>query len=934
MTQMHKVYTPSNDEILLETQIAAGGEGAIWQTHTPDLIAKLYHTPSDAHLRKLKAMVQSPPQDPTLKMDHVSIAWPQEIIFSSRGEFLGFLMPRVSGSLTLNNIYNPKLRKKKAAGFNWYYLYTAAMNIASILESLHGRGYVVGDIKTDNLLVNEKALVSITDTDSFQVKTSRELFKCPVGSEGFTPPELVGKDFASINRTEEHDRFGLAVLIHLLLMGSHPYAGAWKEGQEPLPRDEAVAGGFWPYGPTSVVTLSPLAIPMDVLYPPIKEAFLTTFNEGHNTPKKRLKASQWRALLNEGLDHLVACHHNSNHFYDKYHSSCVWCRRAEKLGTDIFPHIEGESPLHITEAFSQAVARKDRREMVRLWDAHKFIQSEPKYQSYREQIDNLRKALAELDAFKSKCQSGASDEEIIEMWATYPDLHIIASSPQEMVQGQPIQQFLNGLKQRREIFLILQERLEEIEEKIRRKEGELTQEKEVIELMSKYLSLSNSKGQVLSSELQARSELAKRRTLAWSVLCEAEKKDDATFLEAWREAHSLFKGFVIPEEMRQRAEQAQGQEASLVTFEKLLKSHPYDDAALLALWEENALLHDSTFASLPFYKGKSLQEFVQEAQKREKIYQELKWAAENGSLKEMAEKWDEQLCGAHPRFATLKKKVGFAHDLYKKWTRVRKAVLEDVSEQVFNLWDESFTPFALELGIEKEIQETFLREMAASSQFPTEYVPQVAAHRDYWYLTFPWPQLVWESHKTSPAPYVIITAQNNRFPKDAEDVNNGLHRVVLAYQKGQTVGQTLFPRTHSANQFSLWAACYICGYLLPIGDPLLVSDINPFLSLTYTLTLKRIRKGKGRWRVDICFNASQEMMLPAMEIMGVLGRVPILGDKEALRFAHIPSREVPKGQSTLEVMLEREYDPTISLRLYPLDRAFLDTVTLLEKRAA
>ncbi len=40
-------------------------------------------------------------------------------------------------------------------------------------------------------------MTSIIDTDSFQVRDlqSNKVYRCTVGSEGFTPPELLDKDF-------------------------------------------------------------------------------------------------------------------------------------------------------------------------------------------------------------------------------------------------------------------------------------------------------------------------------------------------------------------------------------------------------------------------------------------------------------------------------------------------------------------------------------------------------------------------------------------------------------------------------------------------------------------------------------------------------------------------------------------------------------------
>jgi hypothetical protein len=50
-----------------------------------------------------------------------------------------------------------------------------------------------------------------------------------VGTEDFTPPELHGVSLSSVQRTQAHDHFGLAVAIfQLLIMGKHPDAGRFS----------------------------------------------------------------------------------------------------------------------------------------------------------------------------------------------------------------------------------------------------------------------------------------------------------------------------------------------------------------------------------------------------------------------------------------------------------------------------------------------------------------------------------------------------------------------------------------------------------------------------------------------------------------------------------------------------------------------------------
>ena len=66
------------------------------------------------------------------------------------------------------------------------------------------------------------------------------MFPCEVGVAHFTPPELAGRNLHELQRTTNHDCFGLAVLIfHLLFLGRHPYAGRFL-GIEDMPIERAI----------------------------------------------------------------------------------------------------------------------------------------------------------------------------------------------------------------------------------------------------------------------------------------------------------------------------------------------------------------------------------------------------------------------------------------------------------------------------------------------------------------------------------------------------------------------------------------------------------------------------------------------------------------------------------------------------------------------
>jgi DNA-binding helix-hairpin-helix protein with protein kinase domain len=326
-------------------QIASSGEGTVWRTAQPGILAKLYHIPTTERQTKLRLMIAHPPTDPMQQAGHVTFAWPQELLQNSQGEIIGFLMPEVAGAVKLSVIYNPRLRNQVAPRFNWFYLHTTALNYALALQSLHEAGYIVGDVKAQNILVTRQALVSIIDTDSFQIQDpDGHIHRCVVGSEGFTPPELLGVDLSTVNQTACQDHFRIGIVMYLLLFGEHPFKGKWiGVGEAPLPTD-LIRQGFWPYAPGSLIAAGPTTIPLSILHPALQDCFGRCFTAGHRHPDQRPKASEWVAALQQAIAALQLCDRNDNHRYSSTYGQCYWCQRQQTLKVDIFQSTTRRKP--------------------------------------------------------------------------------------------------------------------------------------------------------------------------------------------------------------------------------------------------------------------------------------------------------------------------------------------------------------------------------------------------------------------------------------------------------------------------------------------------------------------------------------------------------------------------------------------------------------
>jgi len=336
---MTLLYCSKTDKkIVLHQQIASSGEGHIWTTEDTQILAKIYHASTPQRQEKLKVMFQHPPEDPNQGKNHISFAWPQSLLISKDGVIRGFLMPKIEDGRELIDVYNPRRRNKVGLKIDWHFLHVVSHNIASIIHSIHEAGYVLGDIKPQNILVNSQAVPSIIDTDSFQVTNPKNghIYRCLVGSEGFTPPELLNQDFSQVNQTEVHDRFRLGVVIYYLLFGSHPFQGKWIGPGDSPELTELIRKGSWAFDTKGFIRPSPLTIPLNVLHPSLKDCFIRCFTEGYQNPRQRPTAEEWQQSLQVALQELKQCDRESRHFHYVGNPHCYWCKRQEELDFDIF----------------------------------------------------------------------------------------------------------------------------------------------------------------------------------------------------------------------------------------------------------------------------------------------------------------------------------------------------------------------------------------------------------------------------------------------------------------------------------------------------------------------------------------------------------------------------------------------------------------------
>jgi DNA-binding helix-hairpin-helix protein with protein kinase domain len=359
MTPPPPLIDANSRAVTLDHQLASGGEGSVFTfRNDPTRVAKVYHRPPSAQtVEKLAAMI------PLANHNLLSLAaWPTSLLYHARTHHLaGFVMPRLSDCQPIQQIYNPVQRLTCFPRAGWDFQVRAALNLAAAFDEVHKAGCLVGDVNQSNAQVSMQALVRLIDCDSFQVRANGKAFLCEVGVAHYTPPELQGKSLRGLVRTENHDRFGLAVLIYqLLFVGRHPYAGVYHGAGDPS-FEQLIAEFRFSQGPAahSWGMSPPPHTPTFADIPPeLGTLFRRAFERGSEAGT-RPRPAEWVSALKRLEQAIIECPVDAGHKYWRGARSCVWCRLAEHGGPEYYFGVAGGAgTFAVDEAKLQEVLRR------------------------------------------------------------------------------------------------------------------------------------------------------------------------------------------------------------------------------------------------------------------------------------------------------------------------------------------------------------------------------------------------------------------------------------------------------------------------------------------------------------------------------------------------------------------------------------------------
>ena len=315
---------------------AHGGEGVVSCLEESDgLCIKAFHQPPDAvQEQRLRLLCAKAPS----LMDVAALPRSLAYADANRTTVAGIILPIVRGR-SVFELYNTRTRLTSFPKANFRFFVETAGNLAGTFAKLHHNDIVIGDVNERNIEVLPDATVRLIDCDSFQLADHGHVFTSNVGTPLWIPPELQGQDLTGIQRTPNHDQFGLAQLIFLLLFaGRHPFAGV-PRGTVTLSPEEAIRAYAFAFAPQCLgLPLSPPpgCPPLAALPPEIQHSFLRAFLKGSELPGARPTADEWQAQLARLCANLSVCTQQPNHLYWRGINACPWCDIIHATGVNIF----------------------------------------------------------------------------------------------------------------------------------------------------------------------------------------------------------------------------------------------------------------------------------------------------------------------------------------------------------------------------------------------------------------------------------------------------------------------------------------------------------------------------------------------------------------------------------------------------------------------
>lgn len=325
MTTLKKVYTVINEVIELNPVplAASGGEGAVFlivnSNEYPNHCVKIYKDeilkkPEKIDLKRKKVQYLISHRPPNyLHEDHFMFCWPIQTIHDLSGNFIGFIMPLAFteseklyelSTLNMHRRFDQHWKKWDRSSTIGFKARLGICNrVAFAVYCLHKwEKFIIADLKPQNILINREGKISITDIDSFQIYSAKEIkYQGDAATPEYLPAEYHLPGEANQIPTINWDKFAMAVSFYQILFGIHPYSATAKDILKISMIHENITNDLFVHG-VNKVHLKIVPLPHEKYHslPKSMQAlFIRAFDK--TIPTNRPTAEEWAIVLRDEL---------------------------------------------------------------------------------------------------------------------------------------------------------------------------------------------------------------------------------------------------------------------------------------------------------------------------------------------------------------------------------------------------------------------------------------------------------------------------------------------------------------------------------------------------------------------------------------------------------------------------------------------------------
>ncbi len=230
------VLTAGKEPVRLMEKLGTGGEGTVYRTDREGMAAKIYHEGMLTETRRDKLILMTA-HHPRIRQ----LCWPEEVLFTENGEFVGFLMPAVSSdymdlSHSVLQMAKESVRNGMMKDWDRLSLVRLCRQIVYVFIKMHEKGILMGDVNPNNIMIDvseaDRPGIIVVDCDSMQFGG----YPCPVGMKAYTSPEIYKRQntdnphYGEFLREESDELYAVAsLLFHILMLNGSPYEGKGME---------------------------------------------------------------------------------------------------------------------------------------------------------------------------------------------------------------------------------------------------------------------------------------------------------------------------------------------------------------------------------------------------------------------------------------------------------------------------------------------------------------------------------------------------------------------------------------------------------------------------------------------------------------------------------------------------------------------------------